>query len=102
MIGTYIVIRTTQFYEGFTTEALLGEDDDDAFPTHELKLSDDFKSWLNKNVGWDNWQFDEVADKFPYHWHAYDDAKAGIPVGLRFWFADKSDAALAKLTWHQK
>lgn len=95
--GVTTVIRTTRFYEGFTHECEWGETDSIEY---ELKFKDDLKNWLRQYANRDGWRFEEVADEYECHWWAYDDAKAGIPVGLRFWFGDPDIAVLAKLTWN--
>lgn len=69
---------------------------------YELKLTRELRDWLSRMVGWDNWRFEEVADEFDHHWHAYDKAKEGQPVGLKFWFSDKRDAATTKLVWDNR
>lgn len=93
-----VVIKTTQFYEGFTHEAEMGIMD---APQHELKLKPELESWCQKYGRRDGWRFLRVDQPYKHHWHAYDDAQAGKPVALRFWFGDPAIAALFKLTWHE-
>lgn len=96
MTGVSIEIAMVEFYEGIQED-----------PWHEntyenvLMFTPEFKQWMRENIGNENWMFEKVTEPLLHHWKAYDRAKEGIPTRLLFWFADKRDAAYAKLRWHR-
>ena len=96
MYGVEVVVRTTRFYEGFTKEA---EEGDRHAPQLELKFREDIATWLRQIAQRDGYHFEGVVERLQYHWHAYERAKEGTPVALKFWFGDPAIAALFKLTW---